>query len=78
MLICLKAGAAEPKPCHSSQFCPPGSGSPEECEPPWHYRDGDECVLSLALIVVICVIISKLPYSFILFSPISWYACQNL
>lgn len=66
MLICLKAGAVEPKQCDSSQACPPGSGEPEVCEPPWHDKNGDECALSLTLIIVIVVVIGNLLYSFCL------------
>lgn len=50
-----KAGAIEPTLCESYHACPLGTGTPVQCDAPW-VKSGDDCQLSTALIVVICII----------------------
>lgn len=48
-----EVGAVKPLPCASYCLCPPGTGTPMDCDPSWRTESD---YISPALIVVICLI----------------------
>lgn len=53
LLLMGKVGAVKPLPCASHCLCPPGSGTPMDCDPSWQAEPDH---ISPALIIVICLI----------------------
>lgn len=53
LLLLGKVGAVKPLPCASYCLCPPGTGTPMDCDPSWRTESD---YISPALIVVICLI----------------------